>query len=122
MVKFRNNNLKYDFYKPWIKSENSKILNNIKGYLIQYYLASKESELNISLIKFWTLCEKILKDIGEDKNYNTLVKYMEKVLKYYNYPKNMFKTKSFTLKIKEMNSFTTMQIILIKPIEILLKL
>ena len=87
MVKFRNNNLKYDFYKHLIKSENKKILNNIKDYLMQYYLASKESELNISFIRFWTLSEKILKDIGGDMNYDTLVKYMKKVLKYYNYPK-----------------------------------
>lgn len=87
MVKIRNNALKYDFYKHLIKTENKKILNNIKGYLMQYYLASKESELNISFIRFWTLSEKILKDIGGDMNYDTLVKYMKKVLKYYNYPK-----------------------------------
>ena len=87
MIKFRNNNLKYDFYEYLIQSKNKKILKKIKEYLVQYYLASKETELNTSFIRFWSLSEQILKDIAGDMKYNKLVKYMEKVLKYYGYPK-----------------------------------
>lgn len=87
LVKFRNNNLKYDFYEYLMESNNKKILKKIKKYLVQYYLASKETELNTSFIRFWTLSEKILKDIAGDMSFDKLVNYMEKVLKYYNYPK-----------------------------------
>lgn len=83
---FNNNFLKYEFYEYLIKSENKKIVNTIKEYLILYYLAGNTKELDISFIKFWTLSEKIIKDIGGDMTDGKLVKYMQKILKYYGYP------------------------------------
>lgn len=87
IVTFRNNNLKYGFYKLLMESKNKRIVSKINQYLIDYYLASKETELDTSFIRFWSLSEKILKDIAGDMSYTKLVRYMEKILKYYHYPK-----------------------------------
>ena len=43
--------------------------------------------MNQSAIKFWTLSEKIIKDIGNEMPDKNLRKYMQKILKLYKYPK-----------------------------------
>ena len=87
LPKFNNNTLKPEFYEHLIKSENKKIIKRIEKYLVLYYLACNVTELDSSFIKFWTLSEKIIKDIGGDMTDNKLVNYMQKILKYYGSPK-----------------------------------
>ena len=84
--KFDNNYISYDFYKCLAKSNNKSIIRKIFEYFNSYYFASVETELNMSFIKFWTLSEKIIKDIANDMPEDKLVRYMQKILRFYHYP------------------------------------
>ena len=52
-----------------------------------YYKASIDEDLDISFLKFWTLCERIIKN-GDDKSDDEVIKYMKKIIKLYNQPKS----------------------------------
>ena len=52
-----------------------------------YYLASFESDLDISFLKFWMLSEKILKRILGSINDSKLINLMKKIIKMYGFPK-----------------------------------
>ena len=62
----------------------NKISKYIKEYFYLFYLASTEKLLGNSFIKFWSLSEKILKDIYGDMNDNQLKKFMANILKGFN--------------------------------------
>ncbi len=87
LIKFSNNNLFYDFYKILMKSKNKQIIYQINEYLILYYKASIETDLDISFLKFWTLSERIIKQ-GNDRPDSYVINYMRKILKHYKYPKS----------------------------------
>lgn len=87
LIKFSNNNLFYDFYKILMKSKNKQIIYQINEYLILYYKASIEADLDISFLKFWTLSERIIKQ-GNDRPDSYVINYMRKILKHYKYPKS----------------------------------
>lgn len=87
LPEFNNNFLLYDFYKCLVDSNNKFIVKKIFEYFSFYYLATLEEDLNLSAIKFWTLSEKIIKDIGNEMPDKNLRKYMQKILKLYKYPK-----------------------------------
>lgn len=87
LPKFNNNFISHDFYKCFADSDNNLIVKKILEYFSFYYLATIEGDLNQSAIKFWTLSEKIIKDIGSEMADDKLMKYMQKILKLYKYPK-----------------------------------
>lgn len=64
--------------------DKNKISKYIKEYFYLFYLASTEKILGNSFIKFWSLSEKILKDICGDMNDNQLRKFMANILKGFN--------------------------------------
>lgn len=86
IVKF-NNNISVDpiFFKILIDSNNTYLLDKIKEYFYLYYLASSENMIESSFIKFWSMSEKIIKEIGNQKyKLKEIVSIMSKVLTYYN--------------------------------------
>lgn len=87
LIKFSNTNLFYDFYKILMESKNKQIIYQINEYLILYYKASNEADLDISFLKFWTLSERIIKQ-GNDRPDAYVINYMRKILKHYKYPKS----------------------------------
>lgn len=87
LISFTNTLLVYDFYKILMESENKQIIYQINNYLMLYYKASIDEDLDISFLKFWTLCERIIKN-GNDKSDAEVIKYMRKILKLYNQPKS----------------------------------
>lgn len=87
LISFTNTLLVYDFYKILMESENKQIIYQINDYLMLYYKASIDEDLDISFLKFWTLCERIIKN-GNDKSDAEVIKYMRKILKLYNQPKS----------------------------------
>lgn len=87
LPKFNNNYFSYELYKRLTGLDNNSIIKKIFEYFSFYYLASIEEDLNQSSIKFWTLSEKIIKDIGNEMSDDKLIKYMRKILKLYKYPK-----------------------------------
>ena len=73
-----------------------KISRNIKDYFHLYYLAAFESSLENSFLKFWSLSEKIIKDIYEDDIKNTKLKsVMKGILKANHYPKYVIRRIDF---------------------------
>lgn len=87
LPKFNNNFLQYNFYKCLVDSDNKSIVSKVFEYFSFYYLATLEEDLNLSAIKFWTLSEKIIKDINNGTIDKKLIRYMQKILKLYKYPK-----------------------------------
>lgn len=87
LISFTNNSLSYDFYKNLMQSQNKQIIYQINEYLILYYKASIDEDLDMSFLKFWTLCERIIKN-GNEKSDNEVIKYMRKILKLYNQPES----------------------------------
>ena len=87
LISFTNTLLVYDFYKILMESENKQIIYQINDYLMLYYKASINEDLDISFLKFWTLCERIIKN-GNDKSDAEVINYMRKILKLYNQPKS----------------------------------
>lgn len=87
LISFTNTLLVYDFYKILMESENKQIIYQINDYLVLYYKASIDEDLDISFLKFWTLCERIIKN-GNDKSDAEVINYMRKILKLYNQPKS----------------------------------
>lgn len=64
-----------------------KISRNIKDYFHLYYLAAFESSLENSFLKFWSLSEKIIKDMYDDVKDGKLKGVMRTILKANRYPK-----------------------------------
>lgn len=87
LIRFSNTALLYDFYKVLSSSENKRIFYQINEYLVLYYKASADADLDISFLKFWTLSERIIKN-GNEKSDNYVLNYMRKILKHYKYPKS----------------------------------
>lgn len=77
--------------KDFNNQNKQDIANKIKENFYLYYLASNESSLENSFFKFWSLSEKILKDINGDMKDSSLKKFMKKILKANNYPKYLIK-------------------------------
>jgi len=68
-------------------NKNKKIFNKLTEYLSLYYEASIDETLDGSFIKYWTLTEKILKNMLGNMNSDKLMSYRKKIMKqYYNYP------------------------------------
>lgn len=64
-----------------------KISRNIKDYFHLYYLAAFESSLENSFLKFWSLSEKMIKDMYGDVKDSKLKGVMKTILKGNKYPK-----------------------------------
>lgn len=101
LIKFSNTNLFYDFYKILMKSKNKQIIYQINEYLISYYKASNDPDLDISFLKFWTLSERIIKN-GNDRSDAYVINYMRKILKHYKYPKS-YQDRIYYIKEKRNN-------------------
>lgn len=89
---FNESNLKLIKNLPIVdfrKSDKEEILENIKEYFALFYIASFERGLENSFLKFWSLSEKIIKDISGSMKDNKLIKFMKKVLKLSKIPKKM---------------------------------
>ena len=77
--------------KDFTKENKPKISNKIKENFYLYYLAANENILENSFFKFWSLSEKILKDIYGDMKDTALKKYMKNILKANGYPKYLIR-------------------------------
>ena len=70
-------------------SDKNEILKNLKEYFALFYIASFERGLENSFLKFWSMSEKIIKDITGGMKDTKLIKLMAKVLKLAKIPKKM---------------------------------
>lgn len=75
--------------KDFNNKHKMKISRNIKDYYHLYYLAAFESSLENSFLKFWSLSEKIIKDIYGDIKDSKLRGVMKGILKSNSYPKHI---------------------------------
>ncbi len=66
---------------------NENFFKDIIEFFKLYYLASIESDLDNSFLKFWFLSEKILKRILGPINDSKLLRMMKKIIKIYDIPK-----------------------------------
>lgn len=82
--KWNDTNLNEFLIKNFNSKNKNKISNYIKEYFYLFYLASNEKMLENSFIKFWSLSEKILKDICGDMKDTQLKKFMINILKCFN--------------------------------------
>ena len=80
-----------ELIKDFNNEEKQKISKKIKEYFYLYYLASSETNLENSFLKFWSLSEKIIKDVAGDMKDSKLKKLMKKILKGTKYPKYIIK-------------------------------
>lgn len=80
-----------DFNRP----DKKKISSKIKEYFHLYYLASSESSLENSFLKYWSLSEKIIKDIYDDIKDSKLRSVMRNILKANGCPKHIIKRVDF---------------------------
>lgn len=78
------NEIYIDKYKE-ISENNKRIKKYIDDYFLTYHFACIESNLDNSFMKFWSLNEKIIKNIYGKINDEKLVEIMEKILLYYNH-------------------------------------
>lgn len=77
--------------KDFTKENKPKISDKIKENFYLYYLAANENILENSFFKFWSLSEKILKDIYGDMKDTALKKHMKNILKANGYPKYLIR-------------------------------
>ncbi|WP_157064711.1 hypothetical protein [Methanobrevibacter millerae] len=77
------------------KINNNILFDQLKDYFSLYYISSLESSIENSFLKFWSLSERIIKDIHVGMADKLLVKYMEKILQMYNYPKKIIQRLKF---------------------------
>lgn len=77
-------NLNKFLIKNFNLQNKNKLSDYIKDYFYLFYLASTEKMLGNSFIKFWSLSEKIIKDICGEMNDNQLKKSMANILKGFN--------------------------------------
>ncbi len=75
--------------------DNDVLFNQLMEYFSLYYIASQESTIENSFMKFWSLSERIIKNIHVDIKDKKLVKYMEKLLLMFNYPEKIIQRLKF---------------------------
>lgn len=103
IIKFDNRMpMEYTFLKSIFESNNKELYGEIKKYLCLYYIASFENIIENSFLKFWSLSERLIKDIHGGMKYNKLTKYMEKILEICNYPDKIIQ-RAFFIKNKRNN-------------------
>lgn len=102
-AKWNDTNLNEFLIKNFNSKNKNKISNYIKEYFYLFYLASSEKMLENSFIKFWSLSEKILKDICGDMKDSQLKKFMINILKGFNNLESMID--KIDIIYKKRNSF-----------------
>lgn len=91
-----------DLLKNVIKLNNNELYDKIKDYFCLYYISALENTIENSFRKFWSLSERIIKDIHGGMKDEKLVKYMEKLLKMCRYPDKIIQRVKF-IKTKRNN-------------------
>lgn len=86
---FKKLSLMPDFINVLIVNNNTKLIVGIKDIFRLYYEASREKDLDNSFIKFYSLNERIIKKIFNGANDENLIRYIDKLLKFY-YKNNFF--------------------------------
>ena len=86
--KFKIDRSDYFYYVKLKDLKNNSLLSFLNEYLRLYYFACNESDLDASFLKFWSLSEKIVKDIYGDTSDSKLIKKFKKILKCFD--KNEF--------------------------------
>lgn len=99
-----NNHMPHEctLLKNVIELNNNKLYDKIKDYFCLYYISALENTIENSFRKFWSLCERIIKDIHGRMKDEKLVKYMEKLLKMCQYPDKIIQRVKF-IKTKRNN-------------------
>ena len=77
------NNLSLEINIANMGNIEKNILTELNVCFKLYYLASHESSIENSFLKFWALTERIIKTICGNSNDDKLLKYMNKILKLY---------------------------------------
>lgn len=68
------------FLKNVFEINNEKVYAKLKDYFCLYYISALENTIENSFRKFWSLSERIIKDIHGKTLDESLVKYMERIL------------------------------------------
>lgn len=99
-----NNHMPHEctLLKNVIELNNNELYDKIKDYFCLYYISALENTIENSFRKFWSLCERIIKDIHGRMKDEKLVKYMEKLLKMCQYPDKIIQRVKF-IKTKRNN-------------------
>lgn len=93
---------KHTLLENVIELTNNELYGKIKDYFCLYYISASEKTIENSFRKFWSLSERIIKDIHGKMKDKKLVKYMERLLKIYRYPDKIIQRIKF-IKIKRDN-------------------
>lgn len=91
-----------DLLKNVIELNNKELYDKIKDYFCLYYISALENTIENSFRKFWSLSERIIKDIHGGMKDEKLVNYMEKLLKMCRYPDKIIQRVKF-IKTKRNN-------------------
>lgn len=91
--------LDYNLLEKAFELKNNRLYSQIKEYFCLYYVSSLENIIENSFLRFWSLSERIIKDIHGSSADKELVEYMERVLIIDHYPKGIIKRINF-LRIK----------------------
>ena len=81
--KFKIERQDYAYYDELKNFKKRKLLNLLNEYLRLYYYACNESDLDASFLKFWSLSEKIVKNVYGDTSDSNLIKKFKKILKIF---------------------------------------
>ena len=92
----------YTLLKNVFELNKDSLYSELKEYFSLYYISSFENVIENSFMKFWSLSERIIKDIHGDMKDKKLVKYMMEILKLRNYPDKIIQRVNF-LKYKRNN-------------------
>lgn len=92
----------YTLLKNVFESNKSSLYVELKNYFSLYYISSFENIIENSFMKFWSLSERIIKDIHGNMKDEQLIKYMEDILKLRSYPDKIILRVKF-LKAKRNN-------------------
>lgn len=92
-----NNHMPHEctLLKNVIELNNNELYDKIKDYFCLYYISALENTIENSFRKFWSLSERIIKDIHGKIKDEKLVKYMEKLLKICQYPDKIIQRVKF---------------------------
>lgn len=91
--------LDYNLLEKVFELNNNRLYSQIKEYFCLYYVSSLENIIENSFLRFWSLSERIIKDIHGSSTDKKLVEYMERVLIVGHYPEGIIKRINF-LRIK----------------------
>lgn len=96
IIKFNNQmKLFHTLLDDVCEVDNDVLFNQLMEYFSLYYIASQESSIENSFMKFWSLSERIIKNIHVGINDKKLVKYMEKLLLMFKYPEKIIQRLKF---------------------------